>query len=487
MKTAPFALSPAERRRLLRLAAELTTDYWQHAADDRTPVLERTARRRPRPLPRRGQAAEKVLRQLGRYLSRNACHLASPRYYGLMNPKASFAGPLADYLASVFNQQLAVEPHAPGATALEREALGWLLAPLGWRRGVGQFTSGGSEANLIGLKVALTHHCPEAVRRGLRGLRRPPVFYASEEAHHSAEKFADLLGLGRDALRWIPTDTSFALRMDALAAQVRKDRRAGFDPFCVVATFGTTSGGAIDPIGPLARFCRRERLWLHVDGAYAGSLILSAPHKRLWRDMRQADSLTVDPHKWLSVPYPLGVILVRDPRAAAAAFRVQAAYVPRGGQPVEMYQLGIQWSRRFLGLKLWLALMLYGSEAYEKLFADQMRLAEMLRRQLAATGRFATVSESPLPITCFTCCEPGRAGPRRRVPVESLTPRERALNERLPEEIVRRGWAWISTTRLRGVPVMRMMVINYDTRARHIERLVADLSRLAADASWGRR
>lgn len=492
-----FSHSRAEQRRLWRLLGELASEYWEHAADERTPVLERRGRRRARPLPLRPRSAAAALRQAARYLGRNACHLASPRYYGLMNPKPALAGVLGDALASVLNPQLAVEAHAPGATALEREALGWFLDALGWRRGQGQFTSGGSEANLIALKVALNARLPAVGRRGLRGLRGQPVFYVSEESHHSLEKFADLLGLGRDAVRWIPTDAEFALRPEALGAAIRRDRRAGRLPFAVVGTFGTTSSGAVDPIARLARLCGRERLWLHVDGAYGGALVLAPRFRRLWGALRRADSLTLDPHKWLAMPFPLGIVLARDPRAAAAPFRVQAAYVPRGKHPVESYQLGVQWSRRFLGLKLWLAAQVYGRRAYEEHFAAQMRLAESFRAQLAAQPHFGTVSESPLPITCFTWLERPRAH-RRKIPVESLTRRERQMNLALAEEMVRRGWAWISATRLRprgsgtgrplrGPTVMRMMVINYETRERHLERLVRDLERLARGPALRRR
>ena len=493
----PFSHSPREQRRLWRLLGELAAGYWEHAADDRTPVVERRGRRALQPLPIRGRGAAAVLRQAARYLARNACHLASPRYYGLMNPKPALAGVLGDALASVLNPQLAVEAHAPGPTALEREALGWFLAALGWRRGQGQFTSGGSEANLVALKVALNHRLPAIARRGLRGLGGQPVFYVSEESHHSLEKFADLLGLGRDAVRWIPTDAEFAMRPDALRDAVRRDRRAGRLPFAVVGTFGTTSSGAVDPIARLAALCRRERLWLHVDGAYGGSLVLAPRFRRLWGALGRADSLTLDPHKWLAMPFPLGVVLVRDAPAAAVPFKVQAAYVPRGKQPVETYQLGVQWSRRFLGLKLWLAGQVYGRRAFERHFAAQMRLAGYFRARLAARPAFATVSESPLPITCFTWLERPRPA-RRRIPVESLTRLERRMNLALAEEMVRRGWAWISATRLRpqgsgsgrplrGPTVMRMMVINYETRARHLDRLVRDLDRLAADPRLRRR
>jgi aromatic-L-amino-acid decarboxylase len=468
------------------MVGQLASDYWEHAADDATPVFSRSGRRRRQRLPERGRSPEHVLRQVVEYLSDNACHLSSPRYFGLMNPKPALAGVLGDALASVVNQQLAVEAHAPGATAIEEETLGWFLAALGWRRGLGQFTSGGSEANLVALKVALNSRLPETARRGLRGLRGQPVFYVSEESHHSLEKFSDLLGLGREAVCWIATDEEMALRPSLLAAQIRKDRRAGRLPFCVVATFGTTSSGAIDPVAPLARLCQRERLWLHVDGAYGGSLILSPRFRRLWGAIRQADSLTFDPHKWMAMPFPLGVVLVRDPGAAAAPFRVQAAYVPRGARRVENYQLGVQWSRRFLGLKLWLALQIHGRRAYEEHFAGQVRLGEVFRRRLSAEPQFGTVSESPLPITCFTYLEETRAR-RRRVPLPSLTAFEQAMNLELAEEMVRRGWAWISATRLRGVTVMRMMVINYDTRERHLRRLVADLKRLAAEPALRRR
>ena len=480
MARTDFSLNAAESRRLWKLLAELAAGYWAHTDDNSTPVLERRGGRRLPPLPERGQPPARVLRQAVEFLSHNACHLSSPRYYGLMNPRPALVPVLADALASVLNQQLAVEAHAPGATALEHEALGWFLNALGWRRGLGQFTSGGSEANLVALKVALQDRLPAVAHKGIRGLHGQPVFYVSEESHHSLEKFADLLGLGRDAVRWIPTDAEFALRPELLAKEIRRDRAAGRLPFCVVATFGTTSSGAVDPIAALARLCRREKLWLHVDAAYGGALILSPRFRRLWGPLARVDSLTIDPHKWLAIPFPLGAVLVRDARAAAVPFRVQAAYVPRGKQRIENYQLGVQWSRRFLGLKLWLALQVYGRRAYEEHFARQFRLARLFREELSAQAQFGTVTESPLPITCFTFCEPGRRA-RRRIPAESLTRFERQMNLTLAEEMVRRGWAWISATRLAGATVMRMMVINYATTEDHIRRLVKDLVRLSGE------
>jgi len=491
MPRKPFSLSGAESRRLWRLLGELAAEYWEHARADSTPVLEWRDRRRRQALPARGRSAGAVLRKAYRFLSRNALHLASPRYYGLMNPKPAAAAVAGDALASILNPQLAVEAHSPGATALERETLGWFLEALGWRRGLGQFTSGGSEANLVAMKLALNARLPEVGRRGLRGLRGQPVFYVSEECHHSVEKFADLLGLGREAVRWVATDEEFAMRPEALREAVRRDRRAGRLPFCVVATFGTTSSGAVDPIAALARLCRRERVWLHVDGAYGGSIILSPKLRRLWAGIRLADSLTFDPHKWMAMPFPLGVVLARDGTAAARPFRVQAAYVPRGAPPVESYQLGVQWSRRFLGLKLWLALQVYGRRAYEAHYTEQIRLGWRFRELLAARPKFATVSESALPITCFTYLDEPRSE-RRCVPLASLSEFEQQMNLTLAEEMVRRGWGWISSTRLRpgsdrGARVMRMMVINYETSERHLRRLVADLERLAADPAVRRR
>ena len=491
MPRGQFSLPQAENRRLWKLLGEMAAEYWEHADADATPVLEWRDTRRPQALPARGRRASAVLRDAYRFLSRNALHLASPRYYGLMNPKPAAAAAVGDALASILNPQLAVEAHSPGATALERETLGWFLSALGWRRGLGQFTSGGSEANLVAMKLALNARLPEVSRRGVRGLRGQPVFYVSEECHHSVEKFADLLGLGREAARWIATDAEFAMRPESLREAIRRDKRAGRLPFCVVATFGTTSSGAIDPIAALARLCRRERLWLHVDGAYGGSIILAPKLRRLWGAIRLADSLTFDPHKWMAMPFPLGVVLAQDSAAAARPFRVQAAYVPRGAPPVESYQLGVQWSRRFLGLKLWLALQVHGRRAYEDHFVEQIHLGQRFRELLSARPRFATVSEPPLPITCFTYLDEPRRE-RRRVALDSLTKFEQQMNLTLAEEMVRRGWAWISSTRLRpategGARVMRMMVINYETAERHLRRLVADLERLAADPGIRRR
>ena len=263
-------------------------------------------------------------------------------------------------------------------------------------------------------------------------------------------------------------------------AEVRKDRRRGRLPFCVVGTFGTTSSGAVDPVAALARVCRRERLWLHVDGAYGGSVILSRKLRRLWSGLRGADSFTFDPHKWLAMPFPLGAVLVRDRRAAATPFYARPAYVPRGGSPVQPYQLGVQGSRRVLGLKLWVALQVHGRGSFEALLAEHMRLAGRFRALLAASPHFGTVTESELPITCFTYCAEPRSG-AGTIAVESLTPREQRMNLALAEEMVRRGWAWLSSTRLRGATVLRMMVMNYDTRERHLRRLVADLEKLARD------
>jgi glutamate/tyrosine decarboxylase-like PLP-dependent enzyme len=178
-----------------------------------------------------------------------------------------------------------------------------------------------------------------------------------------------------------------------------------------------------------------------VDGAYGGSIILAPKLRRLWGDIRRADSVTFDPHKWMAMPFPLGVVLIRDAQAAGRPFRVQASYVPRGAPQIENYQLGVQWSRRMLGLKLWFALQVYGRRVFEAHFANQMRLGERFRALLAAQPRFATVSESPLPITCFSYLEKPRST-RRSLPVESLTKFERQMNLALAEEMVRRGYGF---------------------------------------------
>src|SRR5947207_8052703 len=237
-----------------------------------------------------------------------------------MNPTPAYMAVLAEALVAALNPQLATMARSQLASKIEKETIRWIGERVGWNGPFdGTFTSGGNEANFSGLALALAAHFPEAVEDGVSSLKRRPVLYASSEAHHSLDKSAGLLGLGRKALRRIPITADIQLDVDKLESQIQQDKAAGFAPFCVVATAGTTSSGAVDDLTALAAVCRKHKLWLHVDGAYGAAAIFSDQHRDLVRGIELADSITMDPHKWLAMPFAAGVNLTSRPETLQQA------------------------------------------------------------------------------------------------------------------------------------------------------------------------
>jgi aromatic-L-amino-acid/L-tryptophan decarboxylase len=331
-------------------------------------------------------------------------HVTHPRYFGLFNPSVTPASVVGDTLAAMYNPQLATWRTSPAANEIERHTLAWLAGKFGLPAETrASFTSGGAEANLSAVVVALTRALPDYGEHGLRRLAAAPVIYLSGEAHHSFSKIAHMTGLGRRALRTVATDD--ALRMDVgdLARQVAEDRRRGLAPLLVVGTAGTTAAGAIDPLPALAQFCRTEDLWLHVDAAWGGAAIVS-PHLRPHlAGIEAADSITCDAHKWFSVPMGAGMFFCRHPDAVDAAFHAETSYMPgkTSGPTHDPYTTSVQWSRRFIGLKLFLALAERGERGYAAMIERQAHLGDVLREALRRTG-WRIVNRTPLPLVCFT-------------------------------------------------------------------------------------
>src|SRR4051794_18708348 len=281
-----------------------------------------------------------------------------PRSLGLFNPSVTFASIVGDAMAAMFNPQLATWRTSPAANAIERHTLGWLAGTLGLPPDVhATFTTGGAEANLSAVVVALTRACPEYGERGVSALPAPPSLYLTDGAHDSFRKIAHMTGVGRAALRTVAMDADFRMDLTDLARQVSHDRRTGRQPLLVIGTAGTTSAGAIDPLADLAAFCRRERLWFHVDAAWGGAAVLSPRLRPHLAGIDAADSITCDAHKWFSVPMSAGMFFCRHVDAVRDAFRVQTAYMPgTTGGVDDPYTTTVQWSRRFIGLKLFLAI-----------------------------------------------------------------------------------------------------------------------------------
>jgi aromatic-L-amino-acid/L-tryptophan decarboxylase len=420
-------------------------------------------------LPEFGEDAAAVLDDVCAEMVAQGFHVPSANYFGLMNPTPAYMAVLAELLVAALNPQLASLARSQLAARIERETVRWIGERVGWDKpSDGTFTSGGNEANFSALAMALATYFPQSVEDGLASIAARPVLYTSAEAHHSLDKSVGLLGLGRKAVRRIPVNANVQLDPKALAAQITRDQAEGFSPFCVAATAGTTNSGAIDDLAALAGICRRHQLWLHVDAAYGGALIFSDQHRHLLRGIELADSITVDPHKWLAMPFAAGVVLTSHPQALKQAFATSTPYMPKKSgatPPLDNFQVSTQWSRRMNSLKLWLTLRVHGRRAYEELIDRQLKLAAFFANWVRGSNWFELAAPQALPIVNFKVKLPGATA-------EEL----RAAHEAIVHEVTRDGRRWISTTLVDGRSVIRVMVISYLTAHRHLEELIIALT-----------
>ena len=387
-------------------------------------------------------------------------HVTHPRYFGLFNPSVTPASIVADTLVAMYNPQLATWRTSPAANEIERHTLAWLASKFGLPAGASaSFTSGGAEANLSAVIVALTRAFPSYGEHGLKHLPAPTI-YVTTESHHSFNKIAHMTGLGRRAIRTIATERNLTMDLRDLARQVAEDRRRGFAPFMVVGTAGTTAAGAIDPLPELARFCRSENLWLHVDAAWGGAAILSPRLRGHLAGIEAADSITCDAHKWFSVPMGAGMFFCRHAAAVGEAFHAETSYMPgkTAGPAVDPYTASVQWSRRFIGLKLFLALAHHGESGYVEMIEHQARMGDLLRESLASAG-WQIVNTTPLPLVCFT--------------------RDGLDTTKFLAALYRQQIAWMSEVRLgAGAPVLRACITSFRTTASDIEDVVGAMSRI---------
>ena len=424
-------------------------------------------------LPELGEDAAAVLDDICGDLIVRGFHVPSANYFGLMNPTPTYMAVLAEALVAALNPQLATMARSQLASKIERETLRWIGERVGWKRPFdGTFTSGGNEANFSAVALALAARFPDAVENGVASIGARPVVYTSAEAHHSLDKSAGLLGLGRNALRRIAVNDRVQLDPGKLEAQIKADKAAGMVPFCVVATAGTTNSGAIDDIVALAEICKQHQLWLHLDGAYGAAAIFSEKHRSLVRGIELTDSLTIDPHKWLAMPFAAGVVLTSHAETLQKAFGVSTPYMPKtfGGPrpPLDNFQVSTQWSRRMNSLKLWLTLRVHGRQAYEELIDRQLKLGTFFAGWVRNSEHFELAAPQVLPIVNLRVKLPGASEEQVR-----------AANEAVVQEVTRDGRRWISNTIVNGRSVIRMMVISYLTDHRLLEDLAIALTEAA--------
>ena len=418
---------------------------------------EQVARAFEAPLPEEGLRAG-ALDALGEVLALSRA--PTPRFYGYVLGSGEPVAALADLLASVLNQNVTAWRSAPAAVTIERQIVRGLAGALGCEGFSGSLCGGGSMANLMGLAMAREARLP-ANESGAQ----PGVVYASSEVHMSILKAMAVLGLGRENLRLIGADEAYRLDPQALRTAIAADRSAGRTPLAVVATGGSVNTGAIDPLPEIAAVCREQQLWLHVDGAYGALAALAIPER--FTGLSAADSLSLDPHKWLYQPLDCGMLLFRNAHAARTAFSCSGDYAKSLAEdPLESFAFfdeSLELSRRFRALKLWLSLRYHGLAAFRSAIRSDLRHAQNLAELIRGTPTLELLAPVELSAVCFRyrSGEPGAAADR--------------LNAAILKRVIERGRVYLSNATLRGRFALRACFVNHRTTDRDVGQIVPEV------------
>ncbi len=435
-------------------------------------------------LPEQGTAPGPLLEDTAARLFEHSLFNAHPRFFGYITGAAAPIGILGDLLASAINPNVGAWVLSPAATEIEAQAVRWIAEFIGYPAGCGGLlVSGGNMANLVGFLAA---------RRsvGGAGLREHGVstaagrlrVYASAETHTWIQKAADLSGLGTASIRWIPTDTELRMDVAALVRQIDADRNTGDVPCLVVGTAGTVSTGAVDPLPEIGAVCRDKGIWFHVDGAYGGFAAAVPEAPAVLRGLADADSVAVDPHKWLYAPLEAGCVLVRDRNALSAAFSYHPPYYHFDEEVTNYVDYGPQNSRGFRALKIWLALKHAGASGFRAMIAGDIRLSQAMADAISRHPELEVFTQA-LSITTFRYVPPelratiGRPETDRRLD---------ALNREILERIQQGGELFVSHALVSGRVVLRACIVNFHTARPDVEA-VPELIARAGRAAWARQ
>jgi aromatic-L-amino-acid decarboxylase len=410
-----------------------------------------------------------ILDDVDRVVVPGLTHWNHPGFLAYFANSSPVPGILAEALATAFNSNAMLWKTSPSATEMELATLDWLRQMLGLPEGTfGVIQDTASTSTLVALAAA-REAVPglEVRRRGLVGQARLRM-YASDQAHSSVEKAGMVLGIGREGFRAVASDDAFRMDPRALRAAIREDRAAGWTPFAVTATVGTTSTTSIDPVPAIADVCQEEKLWLHVDAAYAGSAAVAPELRWVLDGVERADSLVVNPHKWMFVPVDLSVLYTRRADVLRNAFSLVPEYLrtAEDGAAPNFMDYGVSLGRRFRALKLWMVIRAFGVDGIAARIREHVRLAQLFRGWIEADHAFERSAPAPLSVVCFRARFPG-------VPDAEADRR----NEALMEAVNAGGEVYLSHTRLHGRTVLRVAVGNIQTEERHVRRAFELLQR----------
>jgi aromatic-L-amino-acid decarboxylase len=446
---------------------------WQHAPDEVRAHFRG-------PLPLDPQPPEEIYAEFLEYILPYPVGNIHPRFWGWVFGTGTVLGALAELLAASMNIGASGGLAYHSANYVEKQVIDWFKEMLGFPTSAsGLLTSGCSAANLIGLAVARNTKAGYDLRReGLRGAPYKMTLYASEDIHSSVQKAVELLGLGSRALRVVPVNNDCRINLAALKARIARDRREGHRPFCVVGAAGTTNTGAVDDLDALADICQEGDLWLHVDGAYGAWAALAPGARHLVAGMERADSLALDLHKWMYMPYEIGCVLVRHEQAHRSAFSLTPAYLVHGqgdrglsGRDLPwLSDYGFQLSRGFRALKAWMSLKEHGRRKYGRMIQQNIDQAQYLAELVDAAPELERMTPVALNVVCF------------RYVVASLDEAAlEALNKQIEVELQERGIAVVSGTVVRGRYVLHVVNTNHRSRREDLSALVRETIRLGQE------
>ncbi len=473
-----FDLAPEEFRRLGHRLIELMIETIE--AEQSDPVLRLPAGADLRalldePLPRDGVAPDEILDEWRDTVTRYARRNGHPRFFGYVCTSADPLGMLADAMASAVNQPVTAWRSAPSATEVERLVVRWLDELVGFDGGGnGILVSGGSSANFHGIACAVTR---AETREGMSlGARHRMTAYMSREGHVSLKKAVQLLGIPPENLRLVEIDSRRRLRPDRLRHHLAADRAAGMVPAVVCASAGTANTGAVDPLSAMADICTEQGVWLHIDGAYGAPAVITDGYAWMAEAFARADSLSLDPHKWLFAPADVGCVLVRDDEVSRRTFTLSSEYTTvTQTDPIERYAFfdhGLEMSRRFRGLKVWTILKARGANHIAEVIGHDIALRRHLDARIEAEQRLESLG-SELSISCF------RFVPEGEHPEERIN----ALNQRILETLVAEGRCYMSPTSLDGRYALRACIVNFRTRQQDVDFLVNEVLRVGVEVS----
>jgi aromatic-L-amino-acid decarboxylase len=413
--------------------------------------------------PRTGEALDAILADFETTIIPGITHWNSPTFFGYFATSSSIPGILAEMLVAALDVKAMLWKTSPAATELEQVATDWLRQMLGLGNGwFGITTDTASMSSMLALAAARESHPELQIReRGMAGRNDLPRLrvYSSAHTHSSVDKAALALGLGLENVVKIASDSEFRMRPEALAVQIAEDRALGYLPLACVATVGTTSTSSIDPVRAIAELCRRENVWLHVDGAYGGTLAVVPEYRYVLDGVELADSLVVNPHKWLFTPFDCSALFLKRPEVLKRAFSLVPEYlVTREQNEVVNYMdYGVQLGRRFRALKLWMVIRAFGTDGLAERLRQHCALARSFAEWVRASGDWELMAPVPFALVCFCYAPPGMSESERD-----------ACNERIMHAVNDGGEVFLSHTKLDGRFTIRLSVGNIRTEERHV-------------------